>query len=276
MLTKKYLSKLIDWQQEKETVLIAEDGWLSVVGLHWLSEGDQSIGSSNQCDILIPVKSCAEIIGKLSLNKNKVIFSTNDSVVLLNGKPSINDTVLFPDISGTPTIISSGDISFFIIVRGDMIGVRVKHNSNKRRKNFPGRKWFPANEEFIIKGEFQSFDKPRKINIPNILGQTMESEFLGKIIFDWNGETHSLIGQKLEDGSFYIIMNDASCKIYTYPAGRFLVTEKISDDNKIIIDFNKAYNPPCAFTNFATCPLPPRENILPFEILAGEQFSKEN
>lgn len=267
-----YIEEIRAFQQEKDTQLRTEDGWLTLAGLHWLREGDNPIGGADHNYIPLPADASPPELGVLEFTPPKVTLHLNNGLtVSVNGKEQSGSILLESDIDRHPTIVNIGKVSFFIVQRGERTGVRVKYANHPNRVNFTGREWWPIDETFRLEAAVFPYDPPKTIIIPDILGDAHETEILAALQFEFQGVHFSLDAQTLPSGQFYLIFNDLSCGKGSYPPGRFLVSEMPAGDH-VIVDFNKAYNPPCAFTDFATCPLPPRENYLPIAIPAGERY----
>ncbi len=270
--SKTYLEEIRAFQQEKETQLRAEDGWLTLAGLHWLREGTNLIGGGENNHIPLPAEVVPAELGFLDFSPPEVTLRLKTGVTVTVGEETLSEAVtLESDINRNPTIVQVGPVSFFIIQRGERTGVRVKHAQHPNRINFTGREWWPVDETFRLEAKIVPYDPPKTVTIPDVLGDAHEAAIPVALQFDFLGEQVSLDAQKVHTGQFYIIFHDLSCGKGSYPAGRFLLSE-IPEGDRVIVDFNKAYSPPCAFTYFATCPLPPRENYIPVAIPAGERY----
>jgi len=194
--------------------------------------------------------------------------ASND-IVLPDGPPRSGSFVLQAG-KVSPEAVKVGRLELIVIKRGDRFGIRMKDPQSSNRRNFHGLEYFPAREAWRITATF--VPEPRKIPILNVLGQTEPNECPGYAVFRLNGKEHRLYAVLEEPGakSLFFIFKDQTAGKETYPAGRFLDTA-LPKDGKVVLDFNKAYNPPCVFTDFATCPLPPKENHLALRIEAGEK-----
>jgi uncharacterized protein (DUF1684 family) len=179
------------------------------------------------------------------------------------------------DTDDKPTVLHLGSLSLQIIKRGDKLGVRVKDKDNPARTNFVGIEYYPADQKWRLEARFEPYNPPKKMPIVNILGMESGEDSPGAVAFEVEGKTYRLdaIKEKGEPKLFMIFADNTSGK-ETYPAGRYLYVDPPDPSGKMIIDFNKAYSPPCAFTKFATCPLPPKQNRLPFAIEAGEKYTR--
>jgi uncharacterized protein (DUF1684 family) len=178
------------------------------------------------------------------------------------------------DDDGSPTVLHLSSLTFQMIKRGDKLGLRIKDSQNSDRLNFPGTKFYPADLKWRIDAQFVPYSPPKPVSITNVLGMESGEASPGAVKFEVNGNSYQLdaITEKGETRYFMIIADKTSGK-ETYPAGRYLYVDPPDASGRMLIDFNKAYSPPCAFTKFATCPLPPRQNRLPFAIEAGEKYS---
>ena len=269
-----YAQEISQWQTERLAELKSEGGWLTLIGLFWLKEGENKLGSDPVSDIVLP----ADKIGKLS-----VIFVLKNGVVQFEAPPKSGFTVedkpathleLKSDVDGTPTVVHLGALTFQIIKRGDKFGLRVKDKENPDRLNFQNTQFYPADLKWRINAHFEAYNPPKPVPITNVLGMESGETSPGAVVFEVDGLTYRLdaITEKGEPKLFIIIADKTSGK-ETYPAGRYLYVDPSDSSGQMVIDFNKAYSPPCAFTKFATCPLPPRQNRLPFAIEAGEKYS---
>jgi uncharacterized protein (DUF1684 family) len=267
-----YAKEISQWQAERATELKSENGWLTLIGLYWLKEGDNKFGSDPSNDIILKKSDAPS--GVFVLKDGVVrIKSSPKSGFTVDGKP-VGDFELKSDMDGPPTVLHFGSLTFQIIKRGEKLGVRVKDKENPDRINFPGTQFYPADLKWRIDAQFVPYNPPKAVAIMNVLGMESAETSPGAVKFEVDGRTYQLdaITEKGETRYFMIIADKTSGK-ETYPAGRYLYVDPPDASGRIVIDFNKAYSPPCAFTKFATCPLPPRQNRLPFPIEAGEKYS---
>jgi uncharacterized protein (DUF1684 family) len=206
-------------------------------------------------------------MGRLRLEGGKVVFTNSGgSAITVDGQPAGSSVALKSDASGNPDIVRAGTVSFFLIKRGDRLGVRVKDSASLVLKDFHGLKFFPINPEFRFEAKF--IPDSKKIPIPNILGRTEMEESPGIVEFTYKDQRYQL-RPIYEDQALFFLFKDPTNKALTYPAGRMLNTP-LPENGTVDLDFNKSYNPPCTFTPYATCPLPPKENVLRVPIEAGE------
>jgi hypothetical protein len=246
------------WRADYEASLKAPNGWLSVAGLFWLHAGDNIVGSDPQSDVVLPAGT-PKRAGVLKLAGSKVSFEKR---------------LLKSDAAGKPDVVNIGDLAMTIIERGDKIGVRLKDPNAETRRDFTGCKWFAPDPAWRVRAKWVAYPKPKKIAITNILGMTDQEDSPGYAEFSLKGQGTKGQIMRLEpvseDGGLFFIFKDATSGKTTYGAGRFLDTD-LPKSGELELDFNKAYNPPCAFTAFATCPLPPKQNVLTAPIEAGEK-----
>ena len=241
------------WRAQRRTRLLGDNGWLTLVGLFWLHDGVNEITLPTQP----PTKT------KFALK--------NGHVTMLPNTPLRDDT----DPNG-PTIIRNGTVNFQVIKRsdvsGDRFGIRVKDSQSDARKNFKALDYFPANPAFRVQAHYEPYQPPKKIPITNVLGMTSNETSPGALVFNLEGKTFR-IDPILEQGEkdLFIIFKDATSGKETYGAARYLYAHPPDANGNTVVDFNKSYTPPCVFTPFATCPLPPPQNRLPIRIVAGEK-----
>ncbi len=267
-----YQKELLEWQKTLDTNLRKENSWLALAGLFWLEEGENTFGSGDANDIIFPNDTIPEVIGSFLVQDDNVKLEvTSDTLVEVDGIP-LKEASLQPDASGAPTKLKLGALSFLLIQREDGFGIRLWDNSRAEREAFPGREWFPAQEEFRIEGVYQRYADEKMVSFERENGADFKAKVEGAVNFSLEGKDFSLLAFEQPEGDLFIIFRDTTNGSETYGSGRYL-SVNTPIDGKVIIDFNRAVNPPCAFTNFATCPLPPSQNNLPVPIIAGEKKS---
>lgn len=264
-----YQKEIKEWHKERVERLTEPTGWLSLAGLHWLEEGENTFGKSDENKITFKVAEAPEVIGSYFLEGDKIIFKSAEGVNVISDSAEVTDIEVFADVPGKPTLLEWGTLSWFIIKRGDKYGIRLRDTANPNLANFVGIEMYAIDPAWRVEAQYVAFEQPRKIAIPNILGMIDEEDSFGELQFQINGKKYSLAttGKKTP---YFLIFADMTNGRETYGAGRFLVVEGTDSTGKTYVDFNKAYNPPCGFTKYATCPLPPEENKLKVEITAGE------
>lgn len=268
--TVSYQQEIADWHVKRIQNLKAPNGWLNLVGLYWLEEGENSFGSGLGNKLVFPDGAIPEEAGILERNGNTVRLIVRTNVeIKVNDKP-VTEAVIFGQDSTRPAVVSYGSLRWTIIRRDDKIGVRLRNLESSEAAHFTDIDRYPVDSSWRISAVLQTGHQPQSIAITNILGQTNQQKTPGKLVFTIHNQQYTL--DALEEGDeLFIIFADATSGKTTYPSGRFLTVKKPGADGTTIIDFNKAYDPPCAFTSYATCPLPPRQNVLPFAVTAGEK-----
>lgn len=262
-----YAREIAAWKAERVARLTAPDGWLSLIGLHWLEAGANTVGSAE--DNSVRLSAGAPYLGTLHLAADgKITFrAAPGSRSAVDGVAAGEHPIELRYGAAQPSLVSAGTVSFFVIKRGDKVGLRVRDTESARRTGFVGIDYFETDPTWRIEAQWVAFDQPRMIPITNVLGQTSAMPAPGKAVFTREGRTYELT-PVLEGGPgepLFFIMSDATSGVETYGASRFLYAAP-PQDGKIILDFNRAQNPPCA-----TCPLPPKENRLPLRVTAGEK-----
>ena len=250
-----------------------ERGWLGLVGLYWLRDGENRVGSAPDNDIILPSIAPGHI-GIVQYNNGVATFRAARGVpIYCNGK-QVTLKTLVADIYEDVDFLQFGDLTLVLLERADRHLIRVWNKQSKLRKGFTGFKQYPVNPKYQIEAKYTDYDTPKLISIQDVIEIYHETPFQGYVTFEIDGEEHRLEARVDEDEVMRLDFKDATNGDTTYIGGRFLIAE-MPKDGKIIVDFNQAYNPPCAYTDYATCPLPPLENRLPIRIEAGEKAYRE-
>jgi uncharacterized protein (DUF1684 family) len=250
-----YGEQIEEWRRSREASLKADDGWLTVAGLHWLSQGVNLVeGAAGVEFLLYGDEARVRIAGSV--------------MALVNGE-AVREAPLKSDTPGPPDLVTMGSLTMFVIERGERFAIRVRDTGSRYRKEFTGLTWYPVKPEYRVTGRLLQHASPLTVSIPTILGYDDKMTSPGVIRFRLGGRERSL-RPVLSGGRLFLIFKDQTAGKTTYPAGRFLYADMPEESGEVELDFNKAYNPPCAYTPYATCPLPPRENRLALRIEAGE------
>ncbi len=271
-----YVERIEHWRQKIESDLRAPDSYLSLTGLYELGDGVYQVGSDDACEVQLPASAPARL-GTLTVAGKQVHLAVQTDVpVWVDGHASrAADLEDDGDGAKVPTKVAVGTVTFFVHSYGDKIAIRVKDRANPAIRDFAGRAWFPVKPGYRVHGTFVPHAAPQTIQVESVVDTLIEYHSPGVVQFELHGQPLQLLVTDRHANKLSIILRDATAGKQTYGAGRFLTIE-IDDANNADVDFNKAYSPPCAFTNYATCPLPPRENILPVAIEAGELYSDYN
>jgi len=273
-----YAAEVEEWRSERLERLTAADGWLTLTGLYWLAPGENLFGSGDDNEVVLPDDSVPVVAGRLILGPDGVVTAIADdgAHVNVNGEP-LTEVTLTTDAEGEPDIVTAGRIQFYIIDREGRLAARVKDPEASTLTSFEGIEHFPIDESFRVEARLEPYDVPREVAVPTVLGQDTTYIAPGVLSFTIDGIEASLepFLSGPEDERYFLIFRDATSAVTTYGAGRFLYASAADDEGRTILDFNLAYNPPCAFTPYATCPLPPPQNWLQVSIEAGEKYSGE-
>jgi uncharacterized protein (DUF1684 family) len=265
-----YREEVEGWRRSREAALKADGGWLTVAGLFWLKPGTSRFGSAADNDIVLPASAPARA-GRIDLRGREVRVRFEPGVAAqVDGKAATGAT-LQPDTSGKAEVISMGPLRLHLIERGGRLGLRLKDMNAEARRRFTGLQWFPVDERYRVTARFLPHRERKPLAVPNVLGQVEKMPSPGYAVFELDGKEERLEGVLETPGAteLFFIFKDATSGRETYPSGRFLYSG-LPKDGRLVLDFNRAYNPPCAFTDYATCPLPPKENLLKARIPAGE------
>jgi uncharacterized protein (DUF1684 family) len=266
-----YVASIERWRAQREAELRSEGGWLAVVGLSWLQEGSNTAGSAPSSAVRLDAGSAPARVGVFEFSAGVTTFAPEPGVpVRINGQPATRRVLRVE--AGQPDQVQIGTVTLFIIKRGSRYGVRVRDTNAKERLTFGGMRWFPVQPAYRVTARFVPHTKPATIMIANVLGDLDPYPSPGYVVFSIAGREVRLhpVAESASARRLFFIIKDQTSGKETYGGGRFLYTDP-PKDGQIVLDFNKAENPPCAFTAFATCPLPPKENVLPVRIEAGEQ-----
>ena len=260
---------ILDWRKQREEGLKSEHGWLSLVGFEWLKAGPNRIGHGLENDIRLP--GGPAYWGTIDVEGKSLRFTrAEDSSVTVDGKtPEVFQLVA--DNDGEPTVVQSGSMAFRVIFR-ESYALRVSDSQAPARTNFRGLDYFDVREDWIVEGRLDPAEPGETIDIANVLGQVSPTPVYGTFEFVRGNATHRLVALGDESSeSLWFIFADRTNGKSTYGAGRFLYSEGLPDGGLLVVDFNKAYNPPCAFNEYSTCPLPPPQNRLDLAVTAGEK-----
>ena len=261
------------WQQTRLANLTKDDGWLTLVGLFWLKEGENKFGGDPGNPVVLPKDKAPGLAGSFWLENGRVRLTMRPGAEITTDGKLVTTLDLRDDNADSgPTVLKLGSLLMNVVKRGDRIGVRLKDTESRTRREFKGLEYYPIDPKWRIEARFEPYQPAKTIPITNVLGMTDDESSTGALAFEVGGKTYRIdpILEKGETDLFVMIADDTT-GTETYGAGRYLYVSPPDGTGKVVIDFNKAYSPPCAFTNFATCPLPPRQNHLPFRIEAGEK-----
>lgn len=261
-------------RQERLERLQRPAGWLSLVGMHWIEVGTTRVGRGDYNGTKLAVG--PDRIGMLTLTKEGKITlqPESGSEITVDGAPAVGTIAITSDAEGEPTVVgfNKGDASFIVIKRGDRHALRVRDSLAPTRTQFPGIPYFDISKDFRFQATFVPHSAGKKIEIMNILGMVEQMDNPGQVVFTKDGKEFRLETVDEGDGRLFIIFADRTSGHESYAAARFLYADNPGPKGgTTVVDFNKAYNPPCAFTSFSTCPTPPLQNRMDLRVEAGEK-----
>jgi len=264
--------QIAHWKSKRLASLTAPNGWLSLIGLDWLNEGANRVGSASDNDIVL--KAGPAHLGVVTLTKDGALHIVLDkgSGATVDGK-QVHEAALVDDMHADkngPSVVAFGSASFLVIERDGRKALRVKDSSAETRMHFQGLDYYPADPSWRIVADWVPFDPPHELEIGSVLGTINKEKVPGKAVFHRDGHTYELMPIQEEPDTLFFVIADRTSGKETYGAARFLYAD-LPKDGKVVLDFNRAYNPPCAFTPYATCPLAPPENRMDLAVTAGEK-----
>lgn len=264
-----YIRSIEAWQQRRIERLKSKTGWLNLAGLYWLKEGENSFGSDASNDIRFPEKA-SPFCGTLTLIDSVVTLKVHEGTRITSGGMEVRSMVLRDDHVENTTLMEQGELAWFIVKRSDRYGVRLRDYAHPRIDELDHIPSYPISTDYVVEADLEPFSEPKVVTVATPIEGVTES-------YNCPGELHFRLGNQslvllpFESGEqYFLVFADETTGVETYGAGRFLYASPDSL-GRIILDFNKAYNPPCAFSPFATCPMPPKENFLPVAVKAGEK-----
>ncbi len=271
----RYESALAEWRADRVASLKSADGWLNLVGLYWLKEGRNSFGAAAGNDLVAPEGSAPARLGSFLVEDGAVTFRAAPETDVLHGETPVTEMLLADDQEKEATLLTSGSLAWTVIRRMDRLGVRLRDYDHPAVASFAGIESYPADPNWRIEARFEPYPEPRTIRVPTVVeGLGWEPTAPGTLEFEARGRTLSLEAYRSDDG-FMIVFADGTTGDTTYPAGRYLKADLPADDGTTVLDFNKAYNPPCVFSEYATCPLATPRNRLPVAVEAGEKYAEK-
>lgn len=272
-----YIQKVNDWHQDRINSLKQEDSWLSLAGLYKISDGKHSLGSDSTNDIIFPGDTPPQI-GTITRRDSSFYLKVTEGVEVLHDSTTTYEMEWAPGAENEPVVFRHHSFIWYIIERRGTYYIRLKNTDHPNFASFEGIKRFPVSKNWRIRATFKPFDSPRAISIPDVLGEVYQDSLYGMLEFEIDGRQYSLapLGHPKKDEEFFIIFGDKTNGQSTYSGGRYLYISTPNRNGITYIDFNKAYNPPCVFTSFATCPLPPSQNRLEVKVTAGEKMYRES
>ena len=269
-----YARSIAEYRAEREEELKGPDGWLNLAGLYWLGEGSTSMGSSPDNDIVLADLPAAPRLGEFLVDGEDVMFRAEPGAEVFSDGEPVMELRMVHDEAGRPTVLTRGALAWHAIHRMGQMGVRLRDLNHPAVSAFPGIKSYPTDAAWRVAARFKAYEQPQERILSTVVeGLGWNPVAPGTLEFEIGGEPLSLEAYAAGPG-FLLIFADLTTGRTTYPAGRYLYAFGPGPGGAMVLDFNKAINPPCAFTDFATCPLPQQRNRLKIAIEAGEQYGK--
>lgn len=261
-----------EWRATRAENMKKETSWLTVVGLFWLDDGENTFGTGERAKFVLPKHSTVEVAGSFFLEDGKVRYVMNRGQRAVVDEKSTREGTLEPG-----QILAHNHLRMFVIERGGKHAVRVRDLRTEGFRKFEKLDFFRAREKYVVEASFEPYETPETLTIPTVINTEIEMLVPGKLRFSMKGKEYELLPTltTLEDEEYFIMFKDKTAGDSTYGGGRFMYVPR-PVDGKVTLNFNRAYNPPCAYTDFATCPIPPEENQLEVRLEAGERkFARE-
>lgn len=262
------------WQAKRRESVAGTNGWATLAGLHWLEGGISTAGRNPTNAVALQPATLPEHLGRFIRSGQTVRFEAEPGAKVLSAGRPVDSLVLAPDLPGPATILQVGAVRLSLIARGEhgeRLGIRVRDPDSPARRQFHGLKCFPYNPAWRLEARFEPHPSPRTIRLNDVTGGIELEPSPGAYVFQVNGVEYRLDAvEEPDERDYFVIFRDTTAGHSTYGSGRFVYVPRPDATGRAVLDFNFAYNPPCAFTPFATCPLPPSQNRLPFAIEAGE------
>lgn len=270
--TPEHVAEIEQWKADRDASLRRSTGYLAIVALGWLEPGDNTVGAFDGATVRLPDGRAPAAVGVFTYDDGVVSFTPapDVDVVVSDGTPVTSTIELASDADGEATMLVVGELTMWVIERGDRVGVRVRDPQSPILADFPGATSFAVDGAWRKIARFEALDAPRDLDVPNILGSTYADTTWGDVVFDHDGDEVRLVTTGDPSGALFVIFGDDTNGEQTYGGGRFLAVPSPDADGTTLVDFNRAYNPPCAFSPYTTCPMPPPGNVLPFAVEAGE------
>lgn len=270
-----HTEQVLAWRAEHQAAYTSETGWLAITNLDWLREGENRFGANNDNSIVLPADCVPDVAGSITVQGDRIeVFAADEVKLSVNGS-SVKSSILkidrkTSDSNSDDEIIIADRFRFQLIRRSGKMAIRVRDRQSQNIRDFKGMNWYPIDETYRVEAVYHAYDPPKTINITNSRGDSTEAEIPGFVEFSLNGNSYRLDAQRESETELLIVFADSTNRTTTYQPGRFL-DALIPSDGKLVLDFNLAYNPPCAFSQFTLCPMPPKQNRLPVAIEAGEK-----
>jgi uncharacterized protein len=268
-----YRGEMQAWQEGQLQSLTQPEGWLTLVGLLWLEEGINTFGSGPDADLRLQHAALPALAGTFAMRDGVVRFNPQTGVSITADSRAVTEMAIDLDVAGDPaTVLRIGSLHVVVIERGGRIGLRIRDLDSPLRTAFPGLDFYPVDMAWRFSARFEAYEVPEMLVVIDVTGAIRELESPGRVVFELRGQEYALIAvDERSSERFFFMFADRTTGNATYGAGRYLYTDYPDQDGWVVLDFNRAFNPPCAFTRHAVCPLPPSANRLPIRVTVGER-----
>ena len=265
-----YKNEIVEWHKKRMESLKSATGWVNLSGLFWLKEGENKFGSATGNELLFKEKDFPALLGTFLLKGNEVVWTTAEEHAVFVEHEKINTATIFSGEEQDATQLAFQTFRWSVIKREDLVGIRFRDLASPLLEKLQQIPRYTIHQDWSFNARIEQSLLP-SVSILNVLGQTTQEKAAGKVVFEYKGKSYAL--DVVDEGTtnLFVLFGDDTNAKETYPTGRFLYIPRPDANGNTVIDFNKAFNPPCAFTPFATCPIPPKQNILPFAVKAGER-----
>ena len=272
MTAAEHRESVLKWRQGRIDRLLGDKGYLTLAGLFWLEEGEFVLGSDDSADFIVRAGATAARACVIRHHDGVTTVEPLPGTTVRVGGKRIESAHTLASDAGDPDLVEVEEITFYLIERGDRFGIRLRDVESPVRKSFHGIDSWEIDQKFAVVARFEAYDPPRQIPIANEIGIVEKMWSPGSLHFELDGQPCSMdaLQNSLEEEELFLIFRDATSGTESYGSGRFLYTET-PKNGTVLIDFNRAYNPPCAFSPYTTCPIPPLQNELDVAIRAGEK-----
>jgi uncharacterized protein (DUF1684 family) len=266
-----YEDEIEAWRARRVAALAAPDGWLSLVGLFWLREGRNAVGSDPSSDVILPEDPAPAQLGSIQVASGRATAVFPPGSGVRSGDEEVSSLLLEDDPERPPTVLALGSLRFHVISRGGALAVRVRDLDSPARRSMTRIPNFPIDARWRVNARFDPHDSARQAVLPTVVGPGQEYRIMGALRLELAGQPLSLEAyQELDESDLFIVFGDETNGRETYEGGRYLYASPPEVDELVTLDFNRAYNPPCVFTPYSTCVLALPDNRLPVRIEAGE------
>ena len=266
-----YVKSVEEWRERADKGLRRDNGWLTLAGRYVMKPGENTFGTGKDNDIVFPAGLGPERMGTVTVEPGRVFVKLEPGLTMVKDGVEMTDKIMGTGLENRDWV-AMGRAAFHVIERDGRYVLRLADNESQVRKGFGGRVWYGVDEAYRVKARFVPYNPPRKIAIVNVLDEVSDEPAPGYVEFRLKGRTYKLDAVGDDEGLFFVF-RDATAGETTYGTGRFLFVEKRPKPGEMfMLDLNRAYNPPCAFSEFTTCPLPPKQNVMKVKVEAGEKY----